>query len=143
MNTSLAIFLHSHDYDRLYQAASMVLSGTSMGWSCHLFLFYQALGSYLEGDWDDTDTVGGGLSQGQSIWSAKLRQGFETSNVPSLYEMLEKSREGEGKLIVYACSASVKVLGFDIDTVRQKADEIVGLPTMLGIAGNATHTLYI
>jgi peroxiredoxin family protein len=143
MSTSLAIFLHNHEYDRLYQASSMVLAATSLGWSCHLFLFHQALASFLEGEWDDTDTVGGGESQRQSVWSARLRQGFEASNVPSLHEMLEKARAGEGELTIYACSASVKVLGVDIQGVRQQVDEIVGLPTMLGIAGNATHMLYI
>jgi peroxiredoxin family protein len=143
MSTSLAIFLHSCEYDRLYQTSSMVLAATSLGWSCHLFLFHQALASFLEGEWDDTDTICGGESRGQSERSARIRQGFEASNIPSLYEMLEKARVGEGDLTIYACSASVKVLGLDVHGVRQKVDEIVGLPTMLGIAGDATHTLYI
>ncbi|UCH83928.1 MAG: hypothetical protein JSW50_16055 [Candidatus Latescibacterota bacterium] len=143
MNTSLAIFLHSHHYDRVYQATSMLLAATSMGWPCHVFLFHQALAAYVEGTWDDTDSIGRGSPLERSEWSQRLQKGFETSNVPSLYDMLDKAREGEGTLTVYACSASVKVLGLDMPIVRDKVDEIVGLPTMLEIAGGVTHTLYI
>ncbi len=143
MKTSLAVFLHSHEYDRLYQAVSIALSGTSMGWACHLFLFYQALASYVGGEWDDTDTFGGKDALVKPGWLAGLVEGIETSNLPSLYEMLEKAKQQDGKLIVYACSSSVRVLGLDLEGVRQKVDQIVGLPTMLQIGGGATHMLYI
>jgi peroxiredoxin family protein len=143
MKASLAIFLHSDHYDRLYQAASMVLAGATMGWPCHLFLFHQALASYVDGGWDNTDTVGGADAPVLSERVARLREGFETSNLPSLYEMLDKARDGDGELTVYACSSSVKVLGLDLQDVRQKVDEIVGLPTMLKISGGVTHMLYV
>ncbi|UCG52724.1 MAG: hypothetical protein JSW58_04015 [Candidatus Latescibacterota bacterium] len=149
MNTSIAIFLHDHRYDRLYQAVSISLAATSMGWSCHLFMFYQALASYIDGTWDDIRAGDRAERPGQDAlgsepgWMTALRKGFDTSNIPSLYEMLERSRSGEGELKVYGCSASVKLLGLNLDDVRKRVDEVVGLPTMLAIAGNATHALYI
>lgn len=143
MNTSLAVFLHSHEYDRLHQAVGMVLSGASMGWTCHLFLFYQALASYLDDEWDITDTVMGGRIATEAGWAAELREGWETANLPSLYEMLEKAKQEDGQLTVYACSSSVRLLGLDTQVVRRKVDEIVGLPTMLKIGGGATHMVYV
>jgi peroxiredoxin family protein len=149
MKSSLAIFLHAHSYDRLYQAASLLLAATSMGWSCHLFVFYQALATYINGDWDDvrigepTEPHGCVPPDIEPVWMARLREGFETSNLPSLYEMLEKARSDEGELTVYGCSASVKMLGLNIKDVREKVDEIVGLPTMMKIVGDVTHAFYI
>lgn len=145
MKTSLVIFLHSDTYDRLYQAVSLTLAASSMGWSCHLFLFYQALASYLENTWDQSNLAGGvrGEAVTTSPWAGKIEEGFESANLPSLYDMLGKARGEAGELRTYACSSSVRILGLDIEDVRRKVDDIVGLPTMLRITETATHTWYI
>lgn len=139
MKPSLVVFLHSHRYDRLYQAVSLLLSASSMGWSCHLFLFYGALGSYMAGTWDEVNIT----SADDTAPDHTLQRGFEEGNLPSLYGMLEKARGESSRLRVCACSASCKVLGVDIAAVREKVDEVVGLPTMLQIAENARHVLYV
>ena len=87
-----------------------------------------------------TDTVDGSM---QPAWMADLEHGFEQANRPSLYDMLGKAAEEEGGLKIYACSASCKLLGLDIKSVREKVDEIVGLPTMLKITAEAKHVMYI
>jgi peroxiredoxin family protein len=138
MKSGLAIFLHSHSYDRVYQAVSMVLSASSLGWPSHLFLFYQALASYIDGTWDDIRI---GAGPGDS--ATGLEKGFEAANLPSLYEMLEKAREEEGGLRIYACSASVRVTGADLAVVREHVDDIVGLTSMLKIADTVNQVLYI
>ena len=145
MKPSVAIFLHSHRYDRLYQASSLVLTGSSMGWQTHIFLFYQALASFVNGTWDEvniTESPDGAVAQAPA-WLRDLERGFEVSNLPSLYDMIDKAREESGGLKVLACSTSCKVLGLDMKTVRDKVDEIVGLPTMMQIAEKAMHVLYI
>jgi peroxiredoxin family protein len=76
-------------------------------------------------------------------WAGQLQASFEQGNFPSLYEMLEKARQETGGVQVCACSASCKTLGLDLTSVRDKVDEIVGLPTMLQIAESAKHVTYV
>jgi peroxiredoxin family protein len=137
---SLAVFLHSDRYDRVYQAVGLVLTASSMGWPCHLFLFYGALGSYLAGAWDVVNIAATGED---ASWINTLQGSLEADNLPSCYDMLEKARGETGGVRVYACSASCKALRADVASVRERVDEVVGLPTMLRIAEEARHVLYV
>ena len=148
MKPTLVILLHSHAHDRVYQAASLCLAASSMGWPCHLFLFYQALAAFVGGAWD---TGPGEMNAPEAVgaghrfdgWSRSVERGFEDAGFPPVAELLEKARSEEGGLKLYACSASVKVLGLDPGVVRRRVDEIVGLPTILGIAESARFAWYI
>lgn len=141
MKPSLVVFLHSHRYDRLRQAMGMLLTASSMGWSCNLFLFYGALASFVNRTWDEVN-VDAGDDAGPD-WAGVLQAEFEANSHPSLYEMLEKAREESGGVRVCACTASCKSLALDTETVRAMVDEMVGLPTMLRIAEGARHVIYI
>jgi len=148
MKPSLVIFLHSHGRDRVYQAASLSLAAASLGWSCHIFLFFQALATYLDGSWDTAgigDEVGGvdDASARSKELARRLERGFEDATLLSVYEMLQKARNEGGGVKIYACSASVRVLGLEPEAVRRQVDEIVGLPTMLRIAESARFAWYI
>ena len=146
MKPGLVIFLHSHQYDRLYQASSMLLTASAMGWPCHLFLFYGALASFVNETWDEVNIEDGAADAPASVrppWLKELAYGFETHNFPSLYDMINKAREEQGGLKVVACSTSCKVTNLPIDAVREKVDEVVGLPTMMQIAESAKHVLYL
>jgi peroxiredoxin family protein len=141
MPKPLVIYLHSDSYDRIYQAVNMLMTATSTGQSGYLFLFYHALGAFMAGAWDEAQ-----LSQfsGQaSPWRNTLERSFELSNLPSLYDLLDRAREGDGTLAVYACSNSTQFLGLDPADVKNRVDEIVGLATMLEISGNADQVLYL
>lgn len=140
MKPSLVVFLHSHRYDRLRQAMGMLLTASSMGWSCNLFLFYGALASYVNKTWDEVNVDAGGDAPD---WAGVLQMEFEADNHPSLYEMLEKARDESGGVRVCACTASCKSLALDTAAVRAMVDEVVGLPTMLQIAEDARHVVYI
>ncbi|MCZ6766376.1 MAG: DsrE family protein [bacterium] len=143
--SALVVFLHSHAYDRVYQAISLILTASAMGWPCHLFLFYGALASYMEGTWDDVNITDQNVKAGAAApaWLPELEKNLELANFPSLYEMLQKARTESGGVAVCACSTSCKVLGMDYGRVREEVDEIIGLPTMLQIAGDAKHMIYI
>ncbi|MBI4720020.1 MAG: DsrE family protein [Chitinivibrionia bacterium] len=150
MEQSLVIFLHSARYDRVFQAVNLLQTACAMGWRCHLFLFFDALASFMAGGWDEVDRPGDGTARPSAGGSAAplgeslppdLRRAFELSNNPSLYETLEAARK-QG-LTVCACSASARLLGLETQAVRKAAGEIVGLPTMLKIASEARHTFYI
>jgi peroxiredoxin family protein len=148
MKPALVIFLHSHRYDRLLQAMGLLLTASSMGWPCHLFLFYGALASYMERTWDDVNVASSQIDRDHGLeprppWEDKLQAHFEQGDNLSLYEMLRKARAESGGVRVCACSASCKSLGLDPASVREMVDEIVGLPTMLRIAEEARHVMYV
>jgi len=115
-----------------------------MGWPCHLFLFYGALGSYIGGTWDNVNMVDESAKGSEApAWLPELEKNLELANFPSLYEMLQKARAESGGVTVCACSTSCKLLGLDLGRVREEVDEIIGLPTMLQLAGDARHAIYI
>ncbi len=150
MGNSLAIFLHASRYDRIYQALNMEATAVSMEWRCYLFLFFDALASFMEGSWDEVNITGGNSLASEPRPEIKtpmddgekLQKAFELANFPSLYEILAQTRQS-GRLTLCACSASVKLLGLDPKTVKNKVDEIIGLPTMLQITAGVSHSLYI
>jgi peroxiredoxin family protein len=139
MSRPLAVFLHSTSYDRLYQAASLLLTAAGMGRPCMLFLFYGALATYVAGEWDDARS---GDGEPDAEWTKRLTRGFELSDTPTPSQVLEMARSAEGGVDVYACSASMRLLGLEPATVRGKVREVVGLATMLEMAQDA-QTLYI
>jgi peroxiredoxin family protein len=150
MQSALTIFLHSARYDRVFQAVNLLETACSMEWRGNLFLFYEALASFMTGGWDEIDLVSGpGEARAPGLPATDpggsplylLQRGFELSNAPSPYETLELARAGG--CVVCACSASVKLLGLDPREVKARLDEIVGLPTMLQIAGKSTHSFYL
>ncbi len=96
----------------------------------------------MHGTWDDVNMADRSAANAPA-WLADLEKKLELTNLPSTYDMLAKARAEAGGVTVFACSTSCKVLGLDRARVREKVDEIVGLPTMLQIAGDARHAIYI
>jgi len=154
MNNSLAIFLHDSRYDRLYQAVNLVMTASSMGWSCHLFLFFDALAAFMSDEWDEVNIYEPGeetssspdhpaTSRNTPGWLPRLQRNIELANFPSLYELLERAKDESGDLTVSACSTSVRLLDLDPKNVNKRVDEIIGLPTMLQISAQVSQVLYI
>jgi peroxiredoxin family protein len=148
MSKSLVLYLHSDSYDRIYQAINILMTATSFGRNCYLFLFYHALGAYAAGAWDDMKVArsSGRIDETPDHappWQQKLQRSFELANLPSLYELLDRARNAEGSLAVYACSNSTQYLGLDPADVKKHVDEIVGLATMLEITSSADQVFYI
>ena len=148
MSEPLVIYLHSDGYDRIYQAVNMIATAASAGRTCYLFLFYHALGSYVAGSWDDmnTTTSAGRVdgAPGESPpWARALQRSFELGNLASLYEVLERAKEEEGEVTVYACSNSMRHLDLDPDSVKRHVDGIVGLSAMLEVSSRAHQVFYL
>jgi peroxiredoxin family protein len=120
-----------------------------MGWPCHLFLFYQALADFTSGVWESNapgpaeDAPGREMIHGEWTRRESLRRGFAEADLPPVAEIIQKARNADGGLTLYACSASVRIMGLDPGEVRGKVDEIVGLPTMLQIAESSRFAWYI
>jgi len=140
MTAPLVIFLHSTSYDRLFQAANLLLTASSMGRKCYLFLFYGALSTFVDGSWDDATLD---PREADLDWGRTLARSFELSDAPSLYEVVDMARKEAGGLTVCACSTSMNMLGLEPADVRTRVDEIVGHATMLEIASQTSHVLYI
>lgn len=147
MPKPLVVFLHSDSYDRVYQSVNILLTASSMGRQCYLFLFYHALGSLVAGAWDDMPPSGwlgyGADADAQSPWARTLTRRFELSDAPSPRAVLERARSEPGGVKVLACSNSVQLLGLEPVAVKRSVDEIVGLSTMLEISGGDCQVLYI
>jgi peroxiredoxin family protein len=140
MSSPLVIFLHSSSYDRLFQAVNLLVTASSMGRPSHLFLFYGALATYVDGSWDDISLQ----LPGDSLpWAKTLARSFELADTPSLYELIDIAKKEPGGLTVYACSASVNMLRLEPDEVGTKVDQIMGHATMLEIASRTDQVLYI
>lgn len=136
----MVIFLHSATYDRLFQAANLLVTASSMGRPCYLFLFYGALATYVDGSWDD---VAVDVPEGAPRWARVLARSFELSDSPSLYELVEMARKETGGLTVCACSTSTALLGLDPAEVGRRVDQIIGHAAMLEIASTTDQVLYI
>jgi peroxiredoxin family protein len=150
IDNSIVIFLHSSRYDRLYQAVNLMLTASSMDWRCHLFLFFGALASFMEGSWDEVNILenedGERIDQKNACtpaWMNGLQENLELANFPSLYSLVDKSRDQKIRARIYACSTSVRLLNLAPGEVKIRVDEIVGLSTMLQIAADAKHVIYI
>ncbi len=131
----IGVFLHSSRYDRLFQATNLLLTASGMGRTCYLFLFYEALATFVDGSWDSV-RISSGADDDAPDWARTLQRGFELSDSPSPYEILRMARAETGGLKVYACSTSMRMLGLDPADVRDKVDDIVGLAAMLEIVAD-------
>ena len=138
--SSLVIFLHSSTYDRLFQAANLLLTASSMGQKCYLFLFYGALATFVDGSWDDVLSE---PARNAPDWARTLARSFELADTPSLYEVIDMAKKETGGLTVCACSTSMKMLGLEPAAVGPKVDQIIGHATMLDIASQTNQVLYI
>jgi peroxiredoxin family protein len=148
MSGPLVIFLHSDGYDRIYQAVNLIATAAGAGKNCYLFLFYHALGSYMAGEWDNMSlTTSAGCKDGHPgespPWAHTLKRSFELANLPSLYQVLKRAKEGEGDVTVYACSNSMRYLDLEPADVKPRVDGIVGLATMLDLSADASQVLYL
>jgi len=113
-----------------------------MGRKCYLFLFYEALATFMDNAWDDTENMTRG-SAADVAWATKLQRGFELAGTPSLYEVLDMARNESGGLKICACSTSMKMLDLEPADVRKRVDEIIGLATMLELTSGSSQVLYI
>ena len=143
MSDPLVVFLHSSRYDRVYQAANLVLTASSMGQKSYLFLFYDALATFVAGEWDDTESIAAGKTAPPE-WAVRMQRSFDLAGSPSLYDVLEMARKETGGLTVCACTTSARMLELEPAAITQRGvDEMVGLVTMLDIARSAHPVLYL
>jgi hypothetical protein len=51
------VCLHGARYERLYQAVNLPLITSWMEWQCDVSLFFEVLGNFVAGDWDEMNLL--------------------------------------------------------------------------------------
>ena len=131
------LFLHSGNYDRLYQAVMLAITSASMGNKVYIFLFFWALRKFVT---DKIDVIE--FPDGMHEEDKRLLEAVPQGQPNMLKELLSEVSK-MGNLEVYACSGAVKLMELDEELVKSKVKEIIGLPTMLKMAEGAETQLFI
>ncbi len=131
------LFLHSGNYEKLYQAVMLAITAASMGSKVYIFLFFWALKKFATDKLDVID-----FPEGMQEEERRLLEAVPQGQPNMLKELL--SEVGQmGNLEVYACSGAVSLMGLDEEQVKSRVDDIIGLPTMLKMAEGAETQLFI
>ena len=131
------LFLHSGNYEKLYQAVMLAITSASMGNKVYIFLFFWALRKFVT---DKLDVIE--FPDGMHEEDRRLLEAVPQGQSNMLKELL--SEVGKmGNLEIYACSGAVKLMELDEELVKSKVKEIIGLPTMLKMAEGAETQLFI
>jgi peroxiredoxin family protein len=110
----LLILAHAGTWEMRFQISSLAASAAAAGERVDLGLFFAALDAWSGGRWDELDPA-------PPLSADRL----EALAMPPLSEMLASGRE-QGLLRLYACSASMRLMGLDAGTVQASVDAILG-----------------
>jgi len=110
----LLILLHGDSWDRRYHASALAASATAVGDEVELVLLSGALAAWVEEEWSRLDPEPP-LTAGR----------IDEVAFPPLATLLETAR-ATGKLRLYGCSASARLLDLDPDRVQDRIDAILG-----------------
>lgn len=111
---NLLILAHGGSWDRRFQISSLAASVAAAGRAVDIALFFAALRSWVSGEWDALDP------------EPPLEQGrLHALGMPPLSTLLEAGR-GQGRVRLYACSASLRLYGLDPAVAQPRVDAILG-----------------
>ncbi len=110
----LLILAHGGTWDMRFQITSLAASAAAAGDRVDVGLFFGALEAWARGRWDELDPR-------PPLTAERL----ESLGMPPLSEMLADGRQ-EGRIRVYACSATVRLLGLDTAGVQASVDALLG-----------------
>jgi predicted peroxiredoxin len=113
----LLVLAHSDAWPARFQVSSLAASAVAAGQEVGVALFFDALAAWATGRWDFHEPA-------PPVPLDRL----EVLDLPPLSSLLAAGRES-GRLCLYACSASVRILGLDGARVQERVDAIVGWPT--------------
>ena len=131
------LFLHSGNYEKLYQAVMLAITSASMGNKVYIFLFFWALRKFVT---DKIDVIE--FPDEMHEEDKRLLEAVPQGQSNMLKELLNEVGK-MGNLEIYACSGAVKLMELDEELVKSKVKEIIGLPTMLKMAEGAETQLFI
>jgi peroxiredoxin family protein len=128
----VAVFLHSGDYDRVHQGVAIAAAATAGGRACEIFFFWWALRRLVDG----------GLARPEFAAEPDLAHRFETRGYPTAAALLTAARE-TGRCRVFACSASMEMLGFRPTELEPLVDSILGWSGILARTEGIVDRFYL
>ena len=112
--SDLLILAHASSWEMRFQITSLAASAAAAGERVDLALFFGALDAWVSGRWDDVDPA-------PPVTASRIA----ASGLPPLSHMLTSGR-GEGRIRVYACSTSMRLLGIDPAALQAAVDAVLG-----------------
>lgn len=129
VRADLLILAHGASWDRRFQVSSLAASAAASGQRVDVALFFGALAAWVKGRWDELDPS-------PPLTAAQL----ERAAMPPLSEMLAAARD-EGRVRLFACSASMRLLGLDAAEVQARVDAILGWQSFASMIAEAHRVL--
>ena len=121
----LMILAHGGAWEMRFQVSSLAASAAAAGEEVEVALFFGALDAWVAGRWD-------ALDPGPPISAERL----ERLDLPPLSSLLVAGRES-GLIRIYACSASSRVLGLEMERVQEAVDAVLGWQTLSRMTATA------
>jgi predicted peroxiredoxin len=121
----LLILAQGGTWQDRFQISSLAASAAAVGEQVDIALFFRALEAWARNEWDRIDP--------QAPLSPER---IDALQMPPLSSLLATGR-AEGRIRLFACSASTRLLGLDPATVQARVDAIVGWPSFARMSGEA------
>jgi predicted peroxiredoxin len=125
----LLILAHGDSWVARFQVSSLAASAAAAGQGVDVALFFTALAAWVGRRWDLPDPR-----------PPVPRDRLEVLDLPPLTAMLAPGREA-GRIRLYACSASTRILGLPAAEVQAEVDALVGWPTFHRMIRQAESTV--
>jgi peroxiredoxin family protein len=135
-STSLAVFLHSGDYERMHQGLAAAAAAVASGRKVHLFFFWWALQRLADDALDEPRE--GEFGPGREA----VVERFERRGLPTLRQLLAVLRES-GLCTLNACTGSMAALGLEPVGMDERVDRYVGWSAILQLTAGITDRLHL
>ena len=132
----ISIIVSSDKIDKVFPAVVLATTASTMGWEAELFFTFWGLLAIKRG-YEVKE-----VSLDHKHFEGKLREAINAGAIPDWREMLKQGKK-TGKLKVYACSATMKLLGIREEDLIEDVDEVVGAATFLSKAKDSEVNLFI
>jgi peroxiredoxin family protein len=121
----LMILAHGGGWEMRFQVSALAASAAAAGEEVEVALFFGALDAWVAGRWDALDPA-------PPISAERL----ERLDLPPISSLLSAGRES-GLIRIYACSASSRVLGLEMERVQETVDAVLGWQTLSRMTATA------
>ncbi|MCS7139345.1 MAG: DsrE/DsrF/DrsH-like family protein [Candidatus Nezhaarchaeota archaeon] len=132
----ISIIVSSEKLDKLFPAVTLATTAAVMGWEAELFFTFWGLLALKKG-YEPKE-----VSLDYKSYEGELRRALSSGAIPNWRDLLREGKK-TGKLKVYACSATMSLLGLKAEDLEDYVDEVVGAVTFLSRAKDSEINLFI
>jgi len=131
----LFVLAQGGGWERRFSATSLAAAAAAAGQPVDLAFFFAALDAWVGGRWDDAPPAAAAAPGG--VCAERLAE----LALPPLSSFLDDGRAA-GRIRLYACSASMQLLGLEPAAVQAKVDAIVGWSTFHRLMRGAERVVF-